>query len=101
MFYMGKYGKTSKIACYRDLNPLNGVFWPNFLPYLMGLVARDFLSQIWKIEIFVLWNRGARKDARNGHFWPFSPKMTYFDQIDTINDTFYQIYNHKPDWNNF
>ena len=43
---------------HRDLNPLNGVFWPNFVPYPMGLVARDFLSQIWKIEIFVLWNRG-------------------------------------------
>ena len=27
--------------------------------------------------------------------------MTYFDQIDTINDTFYQIYNHKPDWKKF
>ena len=27
--------------------------------------------------------------------------MTYFDQIDTINDTFAQIYLHKADWNNF
>ena len=27
--------------------------------------------------------------------------MTYFDQIDPINDTFDQIYVHKPDWNNF
>ena len=38
-------------------------------------------------------------------FWPpklrefgaFSPKMTYFDQIDPINDIFDQIYVHKPD----
>ena len=35
------------------------------------------------------------------HFEPFSPKMTYFDQIDPINDIFDQIFVHKPDWNNF
>ena len=33
--------------------------------------------------------------------WPFSPKMTYFDQIDPINDIFDQIYVHKPEWNKF
>ena len=27
--------------------------------------------------------------------------MTYFVQIDPINDTFDQIYVHKPEWNNF
>ena len=32
--------------------------------------------------------------------WPFSPKMTYFDQIYAINDIFDQISIHKPDWNN-
>ena len=30
-------------------------------------------------------------------FLPFSPKMTYFDQIDPINDIFDQIYVHKPE----
>ncbi len=35
------------------------------------------------------------------HFWPFSPIMTYFDQIDPINDTFDQSYVNKPDWNHF
>ena len=34
-------------------------------------------------------------------FGTFSPKMTYFDEIDPINDTFEQIYVHKPYWNNF
>ena len=34
-------------------------------------------------------------------FGPFPPKITYFDQIDPINDIFYQIYVHKPNWNNF
>ena len=33
-------------------------------------------------------------------FWPFSPKMTYFDQIDSINDVFVQSYVNKPDWHN-
>ena len=33
--------------------------------------------------------------------WPFSPKMTYFDQIYAINDIFDQISIPKPDWNNF
>ena len=32
--------------------------------------------------------------------WDIFTKMTYFDQIDPINDYFYQIYDHKPDWNN-
>ena len=27
--------------------------------------------------------------------------MTYFDQIDPINDTVDQSYDYKPDWNNF
>ena len=27
--------------------------------------------------------------------------MTYFDQIDPINDIFDKNYAHKPDWNNF
>ena len=30
-------------------------------------------------------------------FGIFSPKMTYFDQIDLINDYFDQFYVHKPD----
>ena len=34
-------------------------------------------------------------------FGTFSLKMTYFDQIDPINDYFDQIYVYKPDWNNF
>ena len=33
-------------------------------------------------------------------FWPFSPKMTYFDQIDPINDIFDQSYVNKPDLHN-
>ena len=130
--------------------------------YVMMLNARDFLSHIWNIEIFVLWKGGPEKSLKMGildhfhpkwliltkftplmtlltlfmsinlteiifknfyrkniwplslnfglwrhfgpkwpNFGPFSPKMTYFDQIDPINDTFDPIYVHKSDWNNF
>ena len=101
MFYIGKLGKTAKIACFRDLNPLNVVFCANFVPYPTRLNARDFLRNIWNIEIFVLWKGATWEVGKNGDFGPFSPKMTYFDQIAPINDTFDQIYVHKPDWNNF
>ena len=42
---------------------------------------------------------GAILNPKWPNFDPFLPKMTYFDQIDNINDTFDQIYVHKPDWN--
>ena len=61
MFYIGKLGKTAKIACFRDLNPLNVVFCANFVAYPMRLNDRDFLSHIWNIEIFVLWKGGPEK----------------------------------------
>ena len=35
--------------------------------------------------------------APNDPILTISPKITYFDQIDPINDTFDQIYVHKPD----
>ena len=63
----------------------------------MRLNARDFLSHNWNIEIFVLWKGGPEKVVKNEDFGPFSPKITYFDQIDPINDTFDPIYVHKPD----
>ena len=34
-------------------------------------------------------------------YWPFSPKMAYFDQIYAINDIFHKISVHKIDWNHF
>ena len=37
---------------------------------------------------------------KNERIWDISPKMTYFDQIDPINDYFDKIYVHKTDWNN-
>ena len=48
-------------------------------------------------QIFDLWRHFGPK---NELFWPFSTKMTYFDQIDPINDIFDQSYVNKPDWHN-
>jgi hypothetical protein len=40
---MGKYGKTSKIAYFRALTPLNGVFGANLVSYPQGGVVKNFL----------------------------------------------------------
>ena len=40
---------------------------------------------------------GAILAPKMSEFWTFSPKMTLFDQIDTINEIFDQNYVHKPD----
>ena len=71
MFYMGKLRKTSKSACYRDLNP---PFCANFVPYPMRLNATDFLSHIFNIEIFVLWKGGPEKLLKLGMFYHFHQK---------------------------
>ena len=43
----------------------------------------------------------APKIGQNVPILTIFTKMTYFDQIDPINDIFYQIYVHKLEWNNF
>ena len=49
----------------------------------------------------ILAQKIGQNDPILTQFWPFSPKMTYFDQIDPINEIFYPVVVHKPDWNNF
>ncbi len=38
--------------------------------------------------------------AKMTQYWQFSSKITYFDQIDPINDIFDQSYVNKPDLQN-
>ena len=65
--------------------------WNNFY--------KHFEKFFWPLSLnFGLWRNFGPKMTK---FWPFSTKMTYFDQIDPINAIFDQIYVHKPDWNNF
>ena len=68
---MGKYGKSTKIAHFGVLSPLNGVFCANFIPYSIRYDAKDILDQFWNIEIFALWNGGPSN----------MPKMTIFDHL--------------------
>ena len=81
IFYMGKYGKTSKNAHFGVLSPLNGVFCANFIPYPMGRDARDFLSQFWNIEIFALWNGGSSKMRKIAIFDHFRGQNCIFSQL--------------------
>ena len=60
--------------------------------------------QIFSVKIFAHFPQILTYDAiltpKISLFWPFSPKITYFDQIDPINDIFDQSYVNKPDWHN-
>ena len=65
-------------------------------------------NHFWKLlgrKLFHHFPQISTYDVILGHkitqFLLFSPKMTYFNQIDPINDIFYHIFVHKPDWNNF
>ena len=60
-FYIGNIGKTAKIRHFVNLNPLNGLFYGNFIPYFLGADARDILAQFWGVEYFVLDLGGAEK----------------------------------------
>ena len=78
----------------------NGVFSENAN---RNPTPKFFFPKFWKKsfplfhQIFDLWRHFGPK---NELFWPFSTKMTYFDQIDPINDIFDQSYVNKPDWHN-
>ena len=84
-----------------QIDPINDIFdqnyvhkpdWNNFYK----LLVKKLFDQFSKILTY-----GVILAPKISEFWIFSPKMTYFDQIDPINDIFDQIYVHKPDWNNF
>ena len=66
-FYTGNIGKTAKIRRFVDFNPLNGLFYDNFIAYLLGADATDILAQFWEVENFVL-GLGVPK---MGQKWPF------------------------------
>ena len=58
----------AKIAHLAILTPLNGIFQANFAPWLQEGIARDFLSQVWKIKIFSPSRGETLKGAKNDHF---------------------------------
>ena len=86
---------------FEKIDPINDIFdqiyvhkpdWNNFLD-----IFRE--NMVWILsQNFDIWGHFGPK---NDPILPCSPKMTYFDQIDPINDIFDQVYIHKSDWTNF
>jgi hypothetical protein len=68
---MGKYGKTSKIAYFRALTPLNGVFGANLVSYPQGGVVKNFLRPFWKIKNVVPRRGDGIKTPKMAIFGPF------------------------------
>ena len=99
MFYMGKHWKTSKIACYRDLNPLNGVIvlivypipWDTRLETFSDKFGTFKFSPLegatentWKIAIFEHFSHFHQK---------MTPLMSFLNKFMSINLTkiFYKL----------
>ena len=66
--YIGNIGKTAKMRHFVDLNPLNGLFYANFIAYPLEADARDILPQFWGVENFVLGLGGPEKGAKMAIF---------------------------------
>ena len=92
-----KYRENSKNAYFGHLDPFNDFFsqihppWNNFSNFLVKIVLTTFPK---------FSNMTSFLPPKMSEFGTCSHKMTYFDQIDSINDYFDQIYVHKPDPNN-
>ena len=78
--YIGNIGKTAKIRHFVDLNPLNGLFYANFIAYPLGADTRDILAQSCGVQSFVL-GLGVPKRGQKGHFWPFSDQKGKFSHL--------------------
>ena len=94
-----KYRKTPKNAYFVAFHPPNDIFKQSrqLTPPL------KFLLRIF-YYFFFIFHKMLTYDVilapKMSQFWPFPPKMTYFDQIDPINVIFDQSYVNKPDWRN-
>ena len=92
---------SPKMTYFAQIDPINYYFdqiyvhkteW-NIFYKVLGKELIDLFPKILTYDVIL--------DSKMTLFWPFSPKMTYFDQIYAINDIFDQISVHKPDWKNF
>ena len=93
--------KNHEKSLFGHLDPFNDFFrqihpyrppWNNF----SNVLEKKFLTTFPKF-----WHMTSFLPPKTIEFGTFSSKMTYFYQIDPINDYFGQFYVHKPDWNNF
>ena len=86
--YIGNIGKTAKIRHFVDLNPLNGLFYANFIAYPLGADARDILAQFWGVQNFVLGLGGPEKGSKMAIFGHFQVRRVSFHPLYTINSDF-------------
>ena len=77
-----------------DINP-NSCPW-TWLKYFFKNFRENFFSPL--SPIFDLWRHF---DPQNGQILNSDKKMTYFEEIEPINDICDQIKVYKPEWNNF
>ena len=72
-----------------------------FLIKFISINLTEIILETFKDKIFAQFPQILPYDVilvpKSTQFGPFSPKMTYFDQIDPINAIYDQIYVHNPD----
>ena len=76
--YIGNVLKTAKIRHFVDLNPLNVLFYANFIAYPLGADARDILAQFWGVQNFILGMGGSEKGSKMAIFGHFQVRRVSF-----------------------
>ena len=83
--YIGNIGKTAKIRHFVDLNPLNGLFYANFIAYPLGTDARDILAQFWGVQNFFQGLGGPENGSKMTVLGQFLVRRISFHPWDTLN----------------
>ena len=86
--YQGNIRKTAKITHFVDLNPLNGLFYANFIAYPLGADVSDTLAQFWGVKNFVLGLGGPEKGSKMTVFGHFQVRTVIFHPRDILNSDF-------------
>ena len=79
-FYIGSHRENGQNQTFCRFEPLNGLFYANFIACPLEIDATDILAQFWEVENFVL-GLGVPKRGQNDHFWPFSGKKGKFSHL--------------------
>ena len=70
-FLLRKYRENGQNHTFRTFEPLNSLFYANFIAYPLGADARHILGKIWGVKIFVLGQGGPRKGSKMAIFEHF------------------------------
>jgi len=95
------FGPFSPEMTYFDkIDPINDIFDQSYANKPDWKILSKFLVKIFFDHFPKILTYDVILTQKMSLFWPFSPKMTYFDQIDPINYIFDQSYVNKPDLHN-